>query len=62
MVILGPSCLIDDPELRVLLGEVVNEVRMADVTHIGGTPEVQQIMMSRALGLGRSATRAAAAR
>ncbi|MBI2979555.1 MAG: acyl-CoA dehydrogenase family protein [Chloroflexi bacterium] len=60
MDILGPACLIDDPELGILLGEVVNEVRMADVTHIGGTPEVQQIMMSRAMGLGRSATRAEA--
>ncbi|MBI2979554.1 MAG: acyl-CoA dehydrogenase family protein [Chloroflexi bacterium] len=61
MDILGPACLIDDPELQILAGEAENEVRLADVTHIGGTPEVQQIMMSRAMGLGRSATRPAAA-
>ncbi|MDP3880475.1 MAG: acyl-CoA dehydrogenase family protein [Dehalococcoidales bacterium] len=61
MDILGPASLIDDPELQVLMGEMVNEVRLADVTHIGGTPEVQQIMMSRALGLGRGAPRPAAA-
>lgn len=59
MDILGPSCLLDDPELRVLVGEVEHQVRIADVTHIGGTPETQQIMMSRGLGLGRGAVRVA---
>jgi len=58
MDVLGPSCLIDDPELRILLGEVEHQIRIADVTHIGGTPETQQIMMSRGLGLGRRAARA----
>jgi alkylation response protein AidB-like acyl-CoA dehydrogenase len=53
MEILGPHCLIDDPELKILTGEVEHQVRLADVTHIGGTPETQQIMMSRGLGLGR---------
>jgi len=53
MEILGPHCLIDDLELKVLIGEVEHQVRLADVTHIGGTPETQQIMMSRGLGLGR---------
>ncbi|MDP3880474.1 MAG: acyl-CoA dehydrogenase family protein [Dehalococcoidales bacterium] len=57
--ILGPASLISDPELQILLGEVELEVRLAEVTHVGGTPEVMQIMMSRALGLGRSAVRAA---
>lgn len=55
MDILGPHCLIDDPELKILIGEVEHQVRLADVTHIGGTPETQQIMMSRGLGLGRGA-------
>ena len=57
--ILGPYCLIDDPELRVLAGEIENRVRMSELSHVGGTPEVQKIMMSRALGLGRGGTRAA---
>ena len=57
--ILGPHCLIDDPELRILTGEVEHQIRLASVTHIGGTPEVQQIMMSRGLGLGRGVTAAA---
>src|SRR3990172_467361 len=51
MEVLGPHCLIEDPDLQVCAGEVPNEVRLADVTHIGGTPEVQQIMMSPPLGL-----------
>ena len=55
MDILGPDCLINDPEFWVLAGEVEHQVRLADVTHIGGTPETQQIMMSRGLGLGRGA-------
>ena len=58
MEILGPHCLIDDPELRLLEGEIEQAIRVADVTHIGGTPETQKIMTSRALGLGRSAVRA----
>ena len=56
--VLGPYCLIDDPELQVLAGRAENAIRQADVTHPGGTPEVQKIMMSRALGLGRSVPRA----
>lgn len=60
--ILGPYCLMDDPELQILFGAVEDEIRQADCTHSGGTPETQQIMMSRGLGLGRSAERAAVAR
>jgi len=56
--ILGPYCLTDDPELQLLLGEVEYQTRMSDVTHIAGTPEVQKIMMARAMGLGRAAAQA----
>ena len=56
--ILGPRCLIDDPELQLLTGEVEFYVRHGEVTHYGGTPEVQQIMMARGLGLGRGAKQA----
>ncbi len=59
MDILGPHCLIDDPELRILMGTVEHQVRLADVNHIGGTCETQQIMMSRGLGLGRGTAAAA---
>ncbi|MBI4296217.1 MAG: acyl-CoA dehydrogenase family protein [Chloroflexi bacterium] len=55
--ILGPHSLLDDPELQILKGEVEYHVRNADCTHHGGTPEMQQIMMARALGLGRGAAR-----
>jgi alkylation response protein AidB-like acyl-CoA dehydrogenase len=56
--LLGPYALIDDPELQLLMGEVEYQVRNCDCTHFGGTPEMQQIMMARGLGLGRAATRA----
>ncbi len=54
--ILGPLSLVDDPELQLLRGEVEYFVRNADCTHPGGTPEMQQVMMARALGLGRGAS------
>jgi len=59
LAILGPHCLIDDPALRVFAGEVEYAIRQADVTHPGGTPEVQKIMMARGLRLGRIGPRAA---
>jgi len=55
--ILGPSALVTDPELQLLMGEVEYQVRNCDCTHFGGTPEMQQIMMARGLGLGRGAGR-----
>ncbi|MDD5287794.1 MAG: acyl-CoA dehydrogenase family protein [Dehalococcoidales bacterium] len=51
--ILGTYGLIYDPEVRVIEGEVEQEILAGDITHPGGTPEVQQIIMARALGLGR---------
>jgi alkylation response protein AidB-like acyl-CoA dehydrogenase len=62
MDMMGDYCIIDDPELQILLGEVEHQIRLADVTHIAGTPETQRIQMSRALGLGRGAAQAAASR
>lgn len=53
--ILGPYALLEDPELIMFMGEVEMAVELADCTHPGGTPEVQQIMMARGLGLGRKA-------
>ena len=55
---LSKHCLIDNPDLRALEGEIELAIRLADVTHIAGTPETQKIQMSRALGLGRSAIQA----
>jgi alkylation response protein AidB-like acyl-CoA dehydrogenase len=57
--ILGPYALTTDPELQLLMGEVEYTLRNGDCTHFGGTPEMQQIMMARGLGLGRGAARAA---
>lgn len=57
--ILGPDSLVTDPELELLMGEVEYQVRNCDCTHFGGTPEMQQIMMARGLGLGRGAAKAA---
>jgi alkylation response protein AidB-like acyl-CoA dehydrogenase len=51
--LLGPAALLTDPELQLLMGEVEYQLRNCDCTHFGGTPEMQQIMMARALGLGR---------
>jgi hypothetical protein len=51
--IIGPLGLVNDPELQVLLGRTVTQIKAGEVTHPGGTPEVQKIMMSRGLGLGR---------
>jgi alkylation response protein AidB-like acyl-CoA dehydrogenase len=55
--ILGPVSLIDDPDRQILAGHVEYAVRQADVTHPGGTPEVQKIMMARTMGLGRGQTK-----
>jgi 3-oxocholest-4-en-26-oyl-CoA dehydrogenase alpha subunit len=52
--ILGPHGLVIDPELQLLRGQVEYHIRHGDCTHPGGTPEIQKIWMSRALGLGRS--------
>lgn len=55
--ILGPYALITDPELQLLMGEVEYQLRNSDCTHYGGTPEMQQVMMARGLGLGRGIRR-----
>ena len=46
--------LVVDHELQLLRGQVEYHIRHGDCTHPGGTPEIQKIWMSRALGLGRS--------
>lgn len=55
---LGPYALLSDPELQLFSGEIEYQIRNSDCTHFGGTPEMQQIMMARGLGLGRGAARA----
>jgi alkylation response protein AidB-like acyl-CoA dehydrogenase len=57
LCILGPNSLVTDPELQLMAGEVEYQLRNCDCTHFGGTPEMQMIMMARALGLGRSAAK-----
>ncbi len=51
--IFGPQALLDDEEVQILGGATQYAIRLGDVTHEAGTPEAQQIMMARALGLGR---------
>jgi alkylation response protein AidB-like acyl-CoA dehydrogenase len=51
--IFGQYAFVTDPELQLLAGEVEYQLRNCDCTHYGGTPEMQQIMMARGLGLGR---------
>jgi hypothetical protein len=58
--ILGPHALLNDPELALMRADIEYAIRMADVTHPGGTPEVQQIIMARGLGLGRGSRPGAA--
>lgn len=58
MEIAGPLAAATDPELRLLRGQVENHQRQGIVTHPGGTPEIQKVIMGQAMGLSRSAARA----
>jgi len=60
MEIAGPLAATTDPELRLLRGQVEFHQREGIVTHPGGTPEIQKVIMAQALGLSRSATRTGA--
>ena len=57
--IMGPHALTDDPKWALLNGNLENEQRQAINTHAAGTPEIQQLIMARRLGLGRPAEQAA---
>ena len=58
MEIAGPLAAATDPELRLLRGQIENHQRQGIVTHPGGTPEIQKVIMGQAMGLSRSAARA----
>jgi alkylation response protein AidB-like acyl-CoA dehydrogenase len=57
--ILGPASLVTDEDLQLFRGEAEYHIRNGDCTHFGGTPEMQQIMMARGLGLGRGSAKTA---
>ncbi|HLF07961.1 MAG TPA: acyl-CoA dehydrogenase family protein [Dehalococcoidia bacterium] len=57
--IFGPYALIKDPKWAPLRGELENQQRQGLVTHPGGTPEVQKLIMARRMGLSRTRGEAA---
>jgi len=60
MDITGPVAAATDPDFRVLRGRVEFHQREGIVTHPGGTPEIQKVIMAQALGLSRATARTAA--
>ncbi|MDO8673910.1 MAG: acyl-CoA dehydrogenase family protein [Dehalococcoidia bacterium] len=58
--ILGPVALTADPKLRALAGEVEAQQRQSLLTHPGGTPEAQKIIIARRIGIAKTQQRAAA--
>jgi hypothetical protein len=58
MDIAGPLAAATDPDLRLLRGRIEFHQREGIVTHPGGTPEIQKVIMAQLLGLSRSAARA----
>jgi len=57
--IFGQYALIKDPKWAPLRGELENQQRQGLVTHPGGTPEVQKLIMARRMGLSRTRGEAA---
>ncbi|MDO8673911.1 MAG: acyl-CoA dehydrogenase family protein [Dehalococcoidia bacterium] len=58
--ILGPIALATDPKLQALAGEIEAQQRQSILTHPGGTPEAQKIVMARRIGIAKTQQRAAA--
>ncbi|MBI2886483.1 MAG: acyl-CoA dehydrogenase family protein [Chloroflexi bacterium] len=59
MEVAGPFAMVDDPKWAPIHAELENQQRQSLATHPGGTPEVQKIIMSRAMGLSRTPNRTA---
>lgn len=59
MEVAGPFAMIDTPDLALSRGEVENHQRQSLATHPGGTPEIQRVIMARAIGMSRSPNRTA---
>ena len=57
--ILGPHALTSDPKWAPLDGAIELDQRDSLATHGGGTPEVQQLVMARRIGIGRPPQEAA---
>ncbi|MBI2863537.1 MAG: acyl-CoA dehydrogenase family protein [Chloroflexi bacterium] len=58
--ILGPYALTTDPKLQALRGEIENQQRMSIMSHPGGTPEAQKIVMARRIGIAKTRQKASA--
>ncbi|MBI2863374.1 MAG: acyl-CoA dehydrogenase family protein [Chloroflexi bacterium] len=58
--IMGPYALTSDPKLRALAGEFEYQQRQSILTHPGGTPEAQKIVMARRIGIAKTKQQAAA--
>ncbi len=57
--ILGPYAGTDDEQWGPLRGAIENHQRQGIITHPGGTPEIQRVIIARALSLSRSPNRTA---
>ena len=57
--IAGPYATIDDPQWAAVRGELENQQRQSLATHPGGTPEIQKIIIARAIGMSRTPNRTA---
>ncbi|MDO8671370.1 MAG: acyl-CoA dehydrogenase family protein, partial [Dehalococcoidia bacterium] len=58
--ILGPYALATDPKLQPLRGEMETQQRASILTHPGGTPEAQKIVMARRIGIAKTKQKASA--
>ncbi len=57
--VLGPYALTGDTRLAAILEEIENQQRQSLATHPGGTPEIQKVIMARAIGVSRTPQRPA---
>ena len=57
--IFGLQALTTDPEWQLMDGEIENQQRMSIMTHGGGTPEAQKIIMARRVGITKTRQSAA---
>lgn len=58
--LVGPYALVSDEKWAAMHRELENHQRQSLATHPGGTPEIQKVIMARAIGISRSPNRTAA--
>ena len=57
--VVGPYATVDDPKWAAIRSALENQQRQSLATHPGGTPEIQRVIMARAMGISRSPNRTA---